>query len=374
VADGAAAPASIAGVSGVERLASIRAAIARTRTSAPAPATASRCADQVSSRAVACGNHHGGGREFGGLESCRARAQARIALQTLEIGAQISGALIAQFAILFERFGDDAIEFRGNRRVERARRRRLAIEDPVEDDRGRGTGKARSSGCHLVQDHPEGEKIGAWIKILTARLLGRHIRNRADRRADLTGELLRGLQVVRTTLGQPRRQLGETEVEDLDVAAVGQKDVGRLDIAVQDAIDVRVLQRIRDLSAEVEQQGERQRVSRQLGVERLALEQLHGQEELSILLVKTVDGADIGVVQARGGACLATKALRRLAVLGVGVRQHLQRDQPSQPSVLGLVDNAHPAGAQLIEDLVLAECLADLQRHLTRDLEGEAQS
>ena len=41
------------------------------------------------------------------------------------------------------------------------------------------------------------------------------------------------------------------------------------------------------------------------------------------------------------------------------VRQELQRDVPPEPRVLGLIDDAHAAGAELADDAVVLDLLAD---------------
>ena len=58
-------------------------------------------------------------------------------------------------------------------------------------------------------------------------------------------------------------------------------------------------------------------------------------------------------------AALASRSNRR-RVLGVAEhlrRQHLQRDVPAQRDLLGLVDDAHAAAADLADDAVVAELL-----------------
>ncbi len=47
---------------------------------------------------------------------------------------------------------------------------------------------------------------------------------------------------------------------------------------------------------------------------------------------------------------------------GQAFGQELQRDVPAQPRVLGLVDHAHAAGAELTQDAVVLNQFAD---HLT---------
>ena len=45
-------------------------------------------------------------------------------------------------------------------------------------------------------------------------------------------------------------ELGEAEVEDLDVSAFDEEEIRRLDIAVDDAAVMRCVERVRDMDAE----------------------------------------------------------------------------------------------------------------------------
>ena len=75
----------------------------------------------------------------------------------------------------------------------------------------------------------------------------------------------------------------------------------------------------------------------------------------TVLLADVVDGADVGMVQRGSGARLALKAAEGLRVARDVVREELQRHETMEADVLGLVDDAHPAGAQLLEDAVVGE-------------------
>jgi len=50
--------------------------------------------------------------------------------------------------------------------------------------------------------------------------------------------------------------------------------------------------------------------------QRHSIEEFHGNERSTALLVNVVDGADVGMVQRRGGASFAPEALKRLRVVG----------------------------------------------------------
>ena len=69
--------------------------------------------------------------------------------------------------------------------------------------------------------------------------------------------------------------LGQAEVEHLDGAVGPDLDVGRLEIAMNDALLVRGFERLGDLPRDRERLVERERPARDAVGERLALDQLH---------------------------------------------------------------------------------------------------
>ena len=104
--------------------------------------------------------------------------------------------------------------------------------------------KRRLAGHHLVHHDPEREDVAASVDHFAARLLGRHVGRRPDHRAHHR----QGAGVGRLLIGGAHRvQLRNPEVEDLGNPPLGQHDIGRLQITVDDAGRVRRSQRIGDL-------------------------------------------------------------------------------------------------------------------------------
>ena len=82
-------------------------------------------------------------------------------------------------------------------------------------------------------------------------------------------------------------------------------------------------------------------------------QQFHHDEGLSFELVNFVDDADVGMIEAGGGAGLALKALQGHGVADQFRGEELQRDASTQPQVLGAIDDSHAAAAQLLFDPVV---------------------
>ena len=65
-------------------------------------------------------------------------------------------------------------------------------------------------------------------------------------------------------------------------------------------------------------------------LERLAVEQLHGDELRALELVHLVDRADVRVIERRGGARLAQEAFSGLLVADAIGRQELERHEAAR--------------------------------------------
>ena len=91
---------------------------------------------------------------------------------------------------------------------------------------------------------------------------------------------------------------------------------------------------------------------------------LHDQKVDPVLAPDPVmEGADVRVVQGGDGSCLSFKPLLQVRIRRDMLGQHLDGDGAIQPRVGGLVDLAHPAGAEGGVDLVRAEGGAGAKGH-----------
>ena len=156
-----------------------------------------------------------------------------------------------------------------------------------------------------------------------------------------------------------RVKLGDPEVQHLGVTAVGHEEVGGFDVAVDDAFTVRGAQRIRDLGADRQDTIHRHRPAANFVLERRALEQLHRDERLAVVLADVVNRADVGMVERGGRPRFTRKSRECLIVARLGDRQKLERDLAAQPRVLSAIDDAHPSTAEELHNAVVRDGLAD---------------
>ncbi len=183
---------------------------------------------------------------------------------------------------------------------------------------------------HLVERDPERVQVGASVDGAALDLLGGPVLGRA-------GDLVALGQ--RYEAAQGAWQLGQPEVEHLDEVAgarcTHQKQVGRLDVAVVDAVLVGLLQAGRHLLDDLQAAPPRQAALFADDLfERASVEQLHGQV-VEVLLRSAVvqQGDGVHAAQAPHGAGLALEVLD-----GLPIRQlldDLERQLPEGALGLG---------------------------------------
>ena len=147
----------------------------------------------------------------------------------------------------------------------------------------------------------------------------------------------------------------QAEVEDLHLAVAGQEEVVGLEVAVHDAAGVRGGEPGRDLRGDLERLARRQRAADQALAQRLAVEQLHRGEGDLAVLAEIEDRQDVRMRERRDRLGLALEARQRVGVGGEMRRQDLDRHLAVELGVAGAEDLAHPALAELGDDLVGAE-------------------
>ena len=155
-----------------------------------------------------------------------------------------------------------------------------------------------------------------------------------------------------------RARLADAEVHDLRAAVLGQHDVARLQIAVDDARIVRDRQTVGDLAGDLDHARGLQPLPLDRAVERLPGDELHDDERPAVQVADVVDGDDVRVVEQGRQPRLARQALGRDAVRRQLVGDELDGDEPAQARIARLIDLSHAAGSEGADDLVHADALA----------------
>ena len=151
--------------------------------------------------------------------------------------------------------------------------------------------------------------------------------------------------------------LGEAEVHDLGIAARRHHDVGGLDVAMEDAVRVRLAQGVDDLNGARQDLVQTERRPAQPRVERFALDVLHRDVLAAVGFADFVDGADVRMIERGGRARLSQQAPARE---GIGLRlrrQEFQGDAAAELQVIGEKHLGHPASPELGANDVSTELL-----------------
>ena len=219
---------------------------------------------------------------------------ARVNFRAKHPGIRVAGRRILREAAIH-----DGLDVRLNVRPHAAKQWRLVAQDRRDGAQLCRADERPAAGQHLVEDGAEGEDVGPRVDWASFGLFWRHVRRRAH---DQPGP--RAQRRHRLLCRRPFDELRDAEVEDLRPAVAGDHDVGRLDVAVDDAVGVRSRKRGGDLSTRLERRRHRQGALREDPIERRPLDELHGDEGRARLLVDVVDRDDVRVVEGGGRARL----------------------------------------------------------------------
>jgi hypothetical protein len=154
--------------------------------------------------------------------------------------------------------------------------------------------------------------------------------------------------------------LDQSEIEELgDIVPAdlrAEHDVGRLDIAMDQADRVRLGQCLSDLNQNVTHARWRQRAAKTHELLQVdAIEELHRVVEDTLFgSTVVVDGDGVGMCEPCGEPHLARETLQR-ALADLLLAEQLDRGGPSKECVAGAVDDAHPTLAQPLLQHVLPE-------------------
>jgi len=97
-------------------------------------------------------------------------------------------------------------------------------------------------------------------------------------------------------------------------------------------------------------------------LQRQPVQKLHGDLGLVATLADVVNRADVGMIESGGGTSFTSETFQCLRVSGNVIRQELERNETTELGVLGFVNDAHTADAELFDYAVARDSLADHQR------------
>ena len=170
-------------------------------------------------------------------------------------------------------------------------------------------------------------------------------------------------------------QLGEAEIQNLGVAALGHKNICGLDIAMDDAFGVRRVQSISHFDGDLQNALQLHGAAGDGVFESHAIEEFHGDERFAVLDSDVVDGADIRVIQRGRGLRFALETRQSLGIFGNFVREKFQSNEAVEPRVFRFVDNSHATAAEFFHNAVVGYVLTHQRlgfRHLAHIISGVA--
>ena len=212
--------------------------------------------------------------------------------------------LIAEITILFQRPADDVAQLVRHVRVVAQGRLRRAIQNFGKNDAGRVATKRKYARGHLIEHYAKGKNVTASIEILAAHLLGGHVSHGANGGSG-TGEVV-GVDThshgsvgggggTDTRLGVDH--FGEAKVQDFGVAALGNEDIGGLNVAVQDAFGMGSVKGIGEVDGNFHDAGNVQSTGGDKIFKCDAVKMFHGDEALAFVFANFVNSADIGMIE-----------------------------------------------------------------------------
>src|SRR5579862_8002793 len=283
-----------------------------------------------------CGPGHGD------VNFDRADGAGSAAAERFEVLANFSGGLIAIRRIHLEALRGDVAKGLRNGGVD-FDWRLGPLARALEHGGLNGVGFVRHAADEqLVKNHAEGEKVGALIDVFAHNLLGRHVFGRAHQGAGLGATAF--------------HRAGDAEVHDRDAALLIDHDVLRLEVAVHDTLGVSGFQRQTNLLHDRNDflRSEAALLGDQT-LEVLAIDEVHGDELDSFRFTK-IENADYIFVGdfARKDEFLL-EALKNVRMNGEFGANHFKSDETFEFCVAGLVDRAHAALSEELNDFVAAE-------------------
>src|SRR5215469_936855 len=151
----------------------------------------------------------------------------------------------------------------------------------------------------------------------------------------------------------------KAEVQNLGMASFGNENVRWLDISVDDAFRVRSVKPLSHLYRNLQRRLQFQRATGNHVFQSFAFQIFHGNEGSAVFLPDVVNRTDVGMIQSGRRLGFSPESFHRLPVVRQLFGKEFEGDKTAEASVLGLVDDSHPATTELFNHAVVGDGLAE---------------
>ena len=276
-----------------------------------------------------------------------------VGLKGLQGGEQLGGRGKALARVLGQEAGNNGLKNGGHAGIEKRQGRGVMMEDALTgSDEGTGE-EGISAGESFVENHAQGEEVGAAVGNFLAQELRGHVGGSTGE----GGEAIHG----RAAIGAGE-VASQAEVEDLHLTGGGEHDVFRLDIAMNDAVRMSGYEGLGALQGDFEELLQSKRAAQTLA-QGFALDVFHDQEDVLALLEDVVDSGDMRIVEAGGALGLVEEAAAGGRVVAQGRSHALEGDSAPELAVAGAIHLAHSPAAQTLADTEPADREAGERRN-----------
>jgi hypothetical protein len=267
------------------------------------------------------------------------RQRRRHALGVLEVGLHGGRALVTLGGIAPERAEDDLLGLARDLRVQPARRGRITHEPRAADHEGIVVAEGRRARQQLVEDGADAVDVGAGAAGSAQDLLRRDIARRADRRRS-----------PRQPEARRRGHVREAEVDEADRAVGTQDDVRGLDVVVNDAAAVDVIERGAHAAADGQRLGLGQSFMRVKVLRERSPRHVLGDDVGATLVGRERHEAEHeGVIEPATDLLLALEERPGPDAAREQGQRYLDRDDLASPrEILRLEDRRHAPASQLL--------------------------
>jgi len=190
----------------------------------------------------------------------------------------------------------------------------------------------------------------------TRDLLGRHVGRRSHHHAHrgLPRKRLRGVRRIGRT-----HLLGQAEVQNLDATIRRNHHVGGFQVAMHDPLVVRRRERVGQRTGNFDDLLDGKAALRDQAVERLPLDQLHGEKVDAVGFLDREDSDDVRVIEGGDGASFTLEARQALGIVRHLGGQHFECHVATELGVSGAVYLAHAAGVDCGGNPIVGERAAE---------------